>query len=126
MMTVRFELFVQNVQQSADFYLGVLGFSQGTKRSAEYTVVRNGGVQIGLGALSNLPSDHPLRLAHPDERRGVGVEIVLEVDDIDVLYQHVQNAGYPIMEPLMVRPWGLRDFRLLDPDGYYLRITSRD
>lgn len=59
MMTVRFELFVQNVQQSADFYLGVLGFTQGTKRSAEYTVVRNGGVQIGLGALSNLPSDHP-------------------------------------------------------------------
>jgi lactoylglutathione lyase len=23
------------------------------------------------------------------------------------------------------RPWGVRDFRLLDPDGYYLRITER-
>ncbi len=22
-------------------------------------------------------------------------------------------------------PWGQRDFRLLDPSGYYLRVTSR-
>jgi hypothetical protein len=28
-----------------------------------------------------------------------------------------------ISEPLQLRPWGLYDFRLTDPDGYYLRIT---
>jgi catechol 2,3-dioxygenase-like lactoylglutathione lyase family enzyme len=28
-------------------------------------------------------------------------------------------------EDLADRPWGLRDFRLLDPSGYYWRITSR-
>jgi uncharacterized glyoxalase superfamily protein PhnB len=27
-------------------------------------------------------------------------------------------------ETLTARPWGLRDFRLLDPDGYYWRITE--
>ncbi len=30
-----------------------------------------------------------------------------------------------MIEPLLVRPWGLTDFRVADPDGYYLRITSR-
>jgi hypothetical protein len=30
------------------------------------------------------------------------------------------------MEPMLDRPWGLRDFRMVDPDGYYLRITSHD
>ena len=28
-------------------------------------------------------------------------------------------------EDLGDRPWGLRDFRVLDPAGYYLRITDR-
>ena len=28
-------------------------------------------------------------------------------------------------EDLQDRPWGLTDFRILDPAGYYLRITSR-
>jgi lactoylglutathione lyase len=38
--------------------------------------------------------------------------------------QQVEAAGYPIAEPLQDRPWGLRDFRLLDPDDYYLRVTD--
>jgi hypothetical protein len=28
-------------------------------------------------------------------------------------------------EDVVTRPWGLRDCRLLDPDGYYWRITTR-
>ncbi|GMA52189.1 hypothetical protein GCM10025857_35460 [Alicyclobacillus contaminans] len=89
-------------------------------------MVSNGEVQIGLGVLSKLSADHPLQLHHPDERKGIGVEIVLEVDDVDELYERVQASGYPVSEPLLMRPWGLKDFRLQDPDGYYLRITSRD
>ncbi|MCI0184925.1 hypothetical protein MM817_03222 [Acidibacillus sp. S0AB] len=44
---------------------------------------------------------------------------------ISDLYNNVQKIDYPINAPLEVRPWGLTDFRLLDPDGYYLRITSK-
>ena len=28
-------------------------------------------------------------------------------------------------EDIVRRPWGLQDFRVIDPDGYYLRITHR-
>jgi hypothetical protein len=31
-----------------------------------------------------------------------------------------------ISESLELRSWGLHDFRLVDPDGYYLRITHGD
>ena len=58
-------------------------------------------------------------------RRGLGVEIVLEVDDVDGWRDRVAASGHPILEPLRDRPWGLRDFRISDPDGYYPRITSR-
>jgi uncharacterized glyoxalase superfamily protein PhnB len=26
--------------------------------------------------------------------------------------------------PLQDQPWGLRDFRVVDPEGYYLRFTT--
>ena len=50
---------------------------------------------------------------------------MLEVEDIDALYGRVSSSGHPVFEPLQERPWGLRDFRIVDPDGYYLRLTSR-
>ena len=60
------------------------------------------------------------------QRRPVtGVELVLEVDDLDEEHARVTAAGWPLAEDLTDRPWGLRDFRLLDPSGYYWRVTSR-
>lgn len=122
-MNLRLELFVDDIRTSSDFYVGVLDFTK-VKQSPDYVVVRSGNVQLGLGALANLPPGHPLRLQSPAERKGIGVEIVLETDDIFQMYKRVEKSGYPIAELLTVRPWGLTDFRLLDPDGYYLRITS--
>jgi lactoylglutathione lyase len=37
----------------------------------------------------------------------------------------VASARAEIAEPIAERPWGLRDFRLADPDGYYWRVTTR-
>jgi lactoylglutathione lyase len=53
------------------------------------------------------------------------MELVLEVDDIAAERDRVVAAGWPPAEDLQDRPWGLRDFRILDPAGYYLRITGR-
>ncbi len=50
---------------------------------------------------------------------------MLEVDDLDEEHARVTAAGWPLAEDLTGRPWGLRDFRLLDPSGYYWRITTR-
>jgi lactoylglutathione lyase len=37
----------------------------------------------------------------------------------------VVAAGWPLDDDLREQTWRLRDFRVLDPDGYYLRITNR-
>jgi lactoylglutathione lyase len=52
------------------------------------------------------------------------VEIVLEVADVASERDRVVAAGWPLDEDLRERPWGLADFRILDPSGYYLRIIS--
>jgi catechol 2,3-dioxygenase-like lactoylglutathione lyase family enzyme len=56
--------------------------------------------------------------------RGVGVEVVIEVADIDAVYAAAKAAGMRIVKDIQDRPWKARDFRLADPDGYFIRITS--
>lgn len=60
-----------------------------------------------------------------ERRPPIGVELVLEVDDIATKRDRVVAAGWPLEEDLQDRPWGLKDFRILDPAGYHLRITGR-
>lgn len=120
---LRIELFVADLERSAAFYADVLGFTHESS-SDDYAAMRRGNAVLGLGLARNLPTAHPLR-ARDRDRNGIGVEIVLEVDDVDAVVAAVERAGYPVLVPLAGRPWGLRDFRLVDPDGYYLRVTSR-
>ena len=58
-------------------------------------------------------------------RPPTGVEIVLEVDYLHAERDRIRHAGWPIEEDIVRRPWGLQDFRVIDPDGHYLRITHR-
>lgn len=53
-----------------------------------------------------------------------GSEIVVRIDDIQADYDGVLASCWPLADPLQDRLWGLRDFRLFDPSGQYLRITS--
>jgi lactoylglutathione lyase len=50
---------------------------------------------------------------------------VIEVDDLTAERNAVVAAGYPLDVDLTARLWGLTDFRLLDPDGYYIRFTTK-
>ncbi len=123
-MTFRLELFVDDVTTSIDFYRRVLGFKIGEQHSDQYTPLTNGEVTLSLNQRSSLSDDHPIQ-AIAGERLGRGVEIVLEVNNIEVMHQRVLTTGWPLASQLQHQPWGLTDFRLLDPDGYYLRITTR-
>lgn len=122
-MRLRLELFVRSVPISRDFYTKVLAFDEVSYQPDGYSVFRKGPVEIALQAWSQLPDDHPLK-PQSHERLGLGVEIVIEVDDLDALYAHVIKEQWPIADPLAERPWGRRDFRVIDPNSYYLRING--
>jgi len=59
-----------------------------------------------------------------DTPRGYGVELVIMVDDIESYYKKVKDFAN-VVDPLILRPWGSKDFRTADPFGYYLRFTSK-
>ena len=125
-MSLRLELFVADMDRAARFYRDVLGFAL-LRREPDYASLGRGNVVLGLGPVAKLPeTDGYFTRSRLAQGRGLGVEIVLEVDDVGAAYDRVSESGHPVLEPLRERPWGLTDFRIADPDGYYLRITSRD
>ena len=120
-MTLRFEIFPQDLDTVVDFYVRVLGFRV-TKDERDdpeaYVAMQRGSVQVG--ALQRELSGSPVDRCPP-----TGVELVLEVDEVAAERNRVVAAGWPLEQDLQLRPWGLTDFRILDPAGYYLRITDR-
>ena len=117
---LRFEIFPADLDRTIDFYVGVLRFEllrDERGKQPPYAYLRRGEVRIGALAHSG-PVAEAAR--HPP----VGVELVLEVDDLERERGSILAAGWSLTEEITLRPWGLRDFRLLDPDGHYWRVTT--
>jgi lactoylglutathione lyase len=123
---LRLELFVDDMEASIAFYTRVLAFELARHEPGDYTSLRLGDVVLGIGPVAKLSEESGyFGREIATLRRGLGVEIVLEMDDVEGCHERVADSGHPVLESLQDRPWGLRDFRISDPDGYYLRITSR-
>jgi lactoylglutathione lyase len=120
---LRVELFVSDLESSVRFYQDVLGFERAPRGLiGDYTVMRRGLAQIALQSQLYLGPEHPLK-PRQGERFGLCVELVVEVDDLDAAFEQARSK-WPIEATLGLRPWGRRDFRVLDPDGFYVRVTS--
>jgi catechol 2,3-dioxygenase-like lactoylglutathione lyase family enzyme len=119
---LRCEIFPSDLDRTLRFYVDVLAFDvvrDNRHADAPYLEVHRG--EVRLGAAPRPP------IADAEARRPpIGVELTLEVDDLDAEHARISTTGWPISEGLVRRPWGLRDFRLLDPDGYYWCITEAD
>lgn len=115
--TLRVEIFPADIDETIAFYtrLGfqVIGRSDGSPR---YASMRLGDVRIGASEAERV---NPAQRAVPS-----GTEIVIEVDDVQAFRDRAAADGRTLEEDLRERPWGLIDFRMTDPDGYYLRFTS--
>jgi lactoylglutathione lyase len=114
------EIFPTDLDRTLRFYVDVLAFEVvRDDRRADAPYLEMHRADIRLGAAARPP------IADAEARRPpVGVELTLEVDDLDAELARISATGWPMTEGLTRRPWGLRDFRLLDPDGYYWRITE--
>ncbi len=119
-ISLRLEIFPADLNATVRFYTGLLGFRVVTDQRTEplpYLELERDAVRIGAVIV---PGGNPAYRRPP-----TGTEIVIEVDYLHVERDRIRLAGWPIDEDITRRPWGLQDFRVLDPDGYYLRFTSR-
>ena len=116
-------LAVKDLRVSAAFYTETFDFKE-VSNNPGYILLQRNALVLGLKTDELLwhpdPGDQPVESLV----RGVGIELVLEIADIGPFHAKMQQAGVAIHEPLKEQPWGATDFRVLDPDGYYWRITS--
>lgn len=122
---VSVELHVPDFAPVRSFY-GRLGFTAVRDEPGPdgYLVLRHQRNAIAFWPGSDAIGSHPFFSLHPaGTAPGHGVEIIVTTSDLDALYERAKELG-AIVEPMRMRPWGVRDFRIADPFGYYLRITE--
>lgn len=119
----RLELFVRDLKKSVNFYENILGLKLAARSETAARFDLEEG-SLMLSDQSILSEDHYFGSEQLKHRKGVGVELVIMVSDIEERYERVLTKQYFIYEKLKKQPWGMTDFRLLDPDGYYIRVTS--
>lgn len=116
-------LAVKDLRVSAAFYTETFDFKE-VSNNPGYILLQRNALVLGLKTDELLWHPDPGEQPVESLDRGVGVELVLEISDIGQFHEKMQQAGVAIHEPLKEQPWGATDFRMLDPDGYYWRITS--
>jgi dihydroneopterin aldolase len=119
------ELHVADFAPAKRFY-GALGFAVAREergRDGDGYLVMTHGADV-LRFWPGTPA--ALRRGHFGEREapvGHRVEIVLTFPDLDAALAAVGAEG-TVVEGIRRRHWGLRDFRMLDPYGFYVRCTE--
>lgn len=121
-MRLFYELFVANVDLSRSFYTDILGMKVAKDTPGQVELVFDQ-VQINLCPVAHIRSGHFLSQSI-NTRLGSRVEFCFEVEDVEAIYENALKAGVKINEPIRKQPWGRTDFRMSDPDGAYLRITT--
>lgn len=121
------ELHVPDFAPAKRFY-GGLGFAVAREEPAGgangYLVMTHGADVLRFWpGTEAVEGHHYFGRYPPTTKRGYGVEIVLTFEDLDAAFASAQELG-TIVEPIRVRPWGLRDFRVEDPYGFYVRCTE--
>jgi catechol 2,3-dioxygenase-like lactoylglutathione lyase family enzyme len=104
------ELPVRSLAESLAFYRQA-GF-QLVRATATFGVLAWGGRHLFLAEQAGVdvgPNPANLRVIVPD---------------VDRVFAQAEARGWRVRHPLADRPYGLRDFTVLDPDGYELRFAT--
>jgi len=114
---------VADVEKSLSWYRDVMGFvvDRRHERDGKLLAVslKAGDVQILIGQDDGAKGW--------DRIKGEGFSLrITTVQNIDELAQRIKELGGTLLSEPADMPWGVRFFRLQDPDGFKLTISSEN
>ena len=109
---------VIDLKETLAFYRDQLGFSGEWTAGAPLPV---GGIQ--RDDLRLIFQQHPAytRMVNTDSE---SFELILFVENVDDIYREYESKNIRFVSGLVDRPWGIREFIIQDPNGYWLRISE--
>jgi lactoylglutathione lyase len=118
-------LLVANVERSLAFYVGTLGFARGmTVPDASpfvFASVTSGDVEIFFNDAATAVKEYPAFAGKPIGATGT---MYIEMEGVDALHERL-NSSVTITMPLVTQFYGVREFAILDPDGYVITFAER-
>ncbi len=102
---------MRNKAATKQFYITQLGFTE-IGDYGDYLLLKKDSIEIHFFEFKALD---------PKENYG---QVYIRTNDIDNLYQSLLNNNVSIHPngPLQIKPWGQKEFSLLDPDNNLLTI----
>ncbi|HYP08003.1 MAG TPA: glyoxalase superfamily protein [Bryobacteraceae bacterium] len=104
------EIPVVNLEESLRYYESKLGFEVVSEYpDGRYAIVERDGVAIHL---------------FEDEKRTQPVGVHMFTGELDELHDEFRRLGASLTQGVERKPWGNRDFRVVDPSGNELKFTE--
>ncbi len=107
------EIFVRDITRSKDFYTR-LGFKLRNDKGS-FVTFRWEGHLLMLDERKDMPT-------HPDFPQA---NMRIMVPNVDDYWKLATEMGAKVLSSIEDRRYGLRDFTILDPDGFGVRIGTR-
>jgi catechol 2,3-dioxygenase-like lactoylglutathione lyase family enzyme len=102
---------VRDLKQSIAFYEAAFGFETDATYGDGYAILSLGDVGLHLTVWREMD---------PRQNAGAAYLYVTDVDDLAVRAAAVK--GGELRHDVELKPWGLREFAIVDPDGNLLRV----
>jgi uncharacterized glyoxalase superfamily protein PhnB len=104
------EVPVADLDEAIAYYSDQLGFRMASRMpGGEYAVVERNDVALHLFSDGAAPA---------------AISFHIFVDGLDPLEQELGGRGARITQPVERKPWGTRDFRVVDPFGNEIKFTE--
>ncbi|EMY5504606.1 VOC family protein [Bacillus sp. FSL L8-0642] len=117
----RVQLYVNDIEKSLLFYEEVIGLKL-YKKGMHAARFNHDQFSLLLVNDSKLNENH--YFYNRKEMKGNGFELIIVVDRLEDVYERCKEKGCKIQEEIQTYSWETRGFKVVDPDGYFLRITS--
>ncbi len=112
---------VNDIQTSLAFYRDVLGFTVKDRWEQDGALH---GVELVAGKVTFWLGQDDWKKGR-DRVKGQGFRMYCgTAQDIDMLARQIKGHGGMLAEKPTDRPWGGRDFAVVDPDGFKITISS--
>jgi uncharacterized glyoxalase superfamily protein PhnB len=118
-------LIVANVERSLAFYVDTLGFERGLTVPEQsplvFASVTSGPIEIFFNDAATAVKEYPGFVGKPIGATGT---LFIEVDGVDALHDRLKPSVSVVM-PIVTQFYGMREFAIVDPDGYVITFAQR-
>jgi hypothetical protein len=117
------ELYVEDARYYVRIFRDALGFAI-VRDEGDWVELRSSRGTVILNQFDDPDPGHPFEHYRTAGRRGIGVEIGIVCDDLAEKWEKARRIEGCTVTEIVKQEWGMTDFRILTPHGYYLRVTT--